>query len=203
MKIADKTYWNNRWENGETNWDIGYPSTPLKEYIDTLTDKGMAILIPGCGNAYEAEYLHRNGFTNVYVVDFAAKALADFHKRVPDFPESHLLHHDFFTLEGANSWELIFEQTFFCAIDPALRNDYARKMHELLAPAGRLVGLLFNDPNLNFEKPPFGGTEADYRAILSPYFTFTELRPADNSITPRAGREFFINLRKKQNSPDA
>lgn len=199
MNKIDSTYWNERWKAGETGWDIGHPSTPLKEFIDTLSDKRMAILIPGCGNAYEAEYLHQQGFTNVYVVDFAETAIAEFSKRVPDFPKDHLLVHDFFTLEGSNSWDLILEQTFFCAIDPSLREKYARKMHELLAPAGRLVGLLFNDPNLNFEKPPFGGKPEDYRAILSPYFTFTEFKPAENSIAPRAGRELFINLRKKQN----
>src|SRR4051812_42592186 len=96
-------YWNERWKNGETTWDMGSPSTPLKEYIDTLDpvkDKDMKILIPGCGNGYEAEYLFRKGFTRVYVVDYAKKALEEFAKRVPDFPEDHLICDDFFELGG-------------------------------------------------------------------------------------------------------
>ncbi len=88
--------WNNRYKNQQTGWDIGYPSTPLKEYIDGLTNKESRILIPGCGNAYEAEYLHQNGFKNVHVVDIAPLAIEGFKTRVPDFPIDHLILGDFF-----------------------------------------------------------------------------------------------------------
>jgi SAM-dependent methyltransferase len=162
------------------------------------TDKDLKILIPGCGNAYEAEYLFRKGFTRVSVVDYAKKALEDFSKRVPEFPKEHLICADFFELEGPRYWNLILEQTFFCAIDPSLREKYAKKMYGLLAPAGRLVGLLFNDPKLNLESPPFLGSEAEYREIFKPYFSFSKLETATNSISPRAGRELFINFRKRE-----
>ena len=61
-------YWSKRYQNNETAWDIGAPSTPLKEYIDQLENKNIKILIPGCGNAYEAQYLFENGFKNVFVI---------------------------------------------------------------------------------------------------------------------------------------
>jgi hypothetical protein len=38
-----------------TGWDLGW-YLPIKNYIDTLKDKDIAILIPGCGNTYEAAY---------------------------------------------------------------------------------------------------------------------------------------------------
>jgi hypothetical protein len=41
--------------------------SPIKNYIDTLKDKDIAILIPGCGNTYEAAYLLEQGFTNVTI----------------------------------------------------------------------------------------------------------------------------------------
>ena len=56
-KTLDDQYWSERYSQNKTGWDIGYPSTPLKEYIDQVTDLDLNILIPGCGNAYEAEYL--------------------------------------------------------------------------------------------------------------------------------------------------
>lgn len=191
-----QSYWNERWENQETGWDIGYPSTPLKEFIDTLTDKNLRILIPGCGNAYEAEYLFDQGFDKVYVVDFAAKALQDFRRRVPGFPDEQLICGDFFTLDAA-PFDLILEQTFFCAIEPTLRAQYAAKMHQLLAPGGKLAGVLFNDPALGHDKPPFGGNAEEYKATFSPYFDFLEFRAAANSIPPRAGRELFIHFQRK------
>jgi hypothetical protein len=47
-------------------------SPPIKAYIDTLKNKDIAILIPGCGNTYEAAYLLlEQGFTNVTVIDIA------------------------------------------------------------------------------------------------------------------------------------
>jgi len=55
-------YWENRYQNQQTGWDIGEISSPLKAYIDQLEDKSIKILIPGAGNAYEAEYLFLNGF---------------------------------------------------------------------------------------------------------------------------------------------
>jgi SAM-dependent methyltransferase len=204
MTEFGKDFWNERWDSGDIGWDMGSPSAPLKEYIDAIDsneNKYLKILIPGCGNAYEAEYLNEKGFRNVYIVDFAKKALAEFSKRVPGFPKDHLICGDFFELEE-NNFDLILEQTFFCAINPSLRKAYAKKMYELLAPGGRLVGLLFNDPKLNFESPPFYGDEEIYRAIFSPYFTFDKLEAAYNSIKPRAGRELFINLHRKDKTAD-
>jgi methyl halide transferase len=196
-----KDFWNERWNSNDIAWDMGSPSTPLKEYIDTIENKNRKILIPGCGNAYEAEYLHEKGFHRVYIIDFAEKALKEFSNRVPSFPKDHLLCGDFFEMTE-KGFDLIIEQTFFCAVNPALRNAYAKKMFELLAPNGRLVGLLFNDPKLNFEQPPFGGNEEMYRAIFSPYFTFDKFETAYNSIKPRAGRELFINLHRKDKTAD-
>ncbi|MCB0465166.1 MAG: SAM-dependent methyltransferase, partial [Aequorivita sp.] len=60
-----ETFWNHKYLSGETGWDIGYVSTPIKEYIDQLSDKNLKILIPGGGNSYEAEYLFESGFNNV------------------------------------------------------------------------------------------------------------------------------------------
>ena len=65
----DKKFWTDRYKSRQTQWDIGSISTPLKEYIDQLEDKNIKILIPGCGNAYEASYLFENGFNNVFLID--------------------------------------------------------------------------------------------------------------------------------------
>ena len=66
---TQEQYWSSRYAEERTGWDIGHPSTPLKEYIDQLQNKNLKILIPGAGNAYEAEYLFEQGFKNVYVLD--------------------------------------------------------------------------------------------------------------------------------------
>lgn len=185
----DKDFWGSRYKTGETGWDIGYPSTPIKEYIDQLTDKNIKILIPGCGKAYEAEYLFQQGFNNVYLIDLTEKAFEAFKTRVPDFPQEHLIVGDFFEHQG--QYDLIIEQTFFCAINPELRTKYVHKMKELLKPKSKLAGLLF-DAELNKDHPPFGGSKEEYQQLFQPHFTIKTMEKAYNSIPPRADREIFV-----------
>lgn len=148
-------------------------------------------MIPGCGEAYEAEYLWKNGFENVYVADISKKPLENFIKRVPDFPEAQLLHTNFFDLKM--QFDLIIEQTFFCALHPSERLNYARKTADLLKPGGKLVGVLFDDPLFD-DHPPYGGKKEDYLPFFEPFYTIHVFERCYNSIKPREGRELFILL---------
>lgn len=190
----NEDFWNNRYRSNETGWDIGQVSTPIKEYIDQLTDKTARILIPGAGNAYEAEYLYRNGFENIHVLDISTLAIQNLRKRIPEFPEEHLHCEDFFAHEGI--YDLIIEQTFFCAIDPALRGQYATKMKSLLDHHGKLAGLLFGE-EMNTAHPPFGGNREEYLELFRQDFEILVLDDAHNSIPPRAGSELFFILRRR------
>jgi len=187
--------WNDKYIANNTGWDIGYVSTPIKEYIDQLDDKNLKILIPGCGNGYEAEYLYKKGFKNVYVIDIAVKALENLKKRVPDFQDNHLIHGDFFLLN--DKFDLIIEQTFFCAILPKQRDAYVKKMYDLLNINGKLVGILFKFPLIQ-DGPPFGGSEEEYLKRFSKYFKIDILENCYNSISPRKGKEVFIKFLKQK-----
>lgn len=195
INILGPEYWNNRYQQNDFSWDIGEISTPLKTYFDQLTNKNAAILIPGAGNGYEAEYLFNMGFNNIYICDVAPIPLENFSRRCPTFNKENLLQIDFFELEKIG-FDLIIEQTFFCAIHPHLRKKYALKTHSLLNQNGRLVGLLFND-KLNSDKPPFGGNKEEYLNYFAPYYKLNTFETCYNSIKPRAGGELFINLIKK------
>ncbi|WP_458626167.1 methyltransferase domain-containing protein [Winogradskyella sp. PC D3.3] len=194
MNQIDKTYWEQRYASNKTGWNTGYVSTPLKTYFDQLKDKSVNILIPGAGNSYEAEYLWLHGFKNVYVLDYAQQPLHNFKERVPDFPESQLLNLDFFELD--NKFDLIFENTFFCALHPNLRSNYANQMLHLLQPNGKLVGLLFNF-KLTDAGPPFGGNISEYQSLFQPLFKIKVLEPSINSIKERQGNELFFIFEKK------
>lgn len=192
--FLNETFWDNKYKSEQTGWDIGSISTPLKKYFDQLTNKELKILIPGGGNSYEAEYLHSLGFKNVYVVDISATALTNFQKRVPSFPNQRLINIDFFELN--DSFDLIIEQTFFCAINPDLRPKYASKMSELLLTKGKLVGLFFKIP-LFKDRPPFGGTKKEYIPYFKPYFKLDIIENSYNSILERRTNELFIKFIKK------
>ncbi|MDF9796724.1 SAM-dependent methyltransferase [Catalinimonas alkaloidigena] len=192
----DEDYWSQRYRNEQTGWDIGQLSPPLKHYIDQISQKSLSILIPGSGNAYEAAYLMEKGFYNTHILDISEWPLNQFKKQSPDFPANQVLHKDFFALEG--SFDLIFEQTFFCALKPDLRPQYVEKMLNLLKGGGKLVGLLFDDP-LYDDHPPFGGSKGEYLALFRPHFDIHTFEKSYNSIKARRGRELFMILQKPKN----
>jgi SAM-dependent methyltransferase len=195
----DAAYWQARYATpGRTGWDAGRATPPLRAYFDQLSvAQQPRILIPGAGRAHEAEYLHRLGFRHVVVADLAPEPLAELATRVPDFPKENLWLADFFALDPAHdTFDLIIEQTFFCAIAPTLRPAYARQCAALLRPGGKLVGLLFDTAFPNASEPPFGGSRAEYGTYFQPYFKFIHFETAYNSLPARAGRELFICLQR-------
>lgn len=189
----DKDFWSARYENAETGWDIGYASPALMQYM-AHKDKSSRILIPGAGNAYEAEALWKEGFTDITVLDISEFPLQNLKKRMPDFPDGKLVCADFFAFQG--QFDIILEQTFFCALNPSLRSDYAAKMAELLKPGAELAGLLFDAP-MNADQPPFGGSKQAYLAILGEYLNVLEMEPTALSVKPRLGKEVFFRAVKK------
>ena len=190
----NKDYWEERYAVNNLGWDIGSVSTPLKEYIDQLEDKNLKILIPGAGNGYEAIYLHMSGFTNVYVLDLARQPLEKIKAEIPEIEDKHLINGDFFDLD-LKDFDLILEQTFFCALNPKLRANYVQKMLQLLKQGGKLAGLFFDFP-LTPNGPPFGGSADEYRALFDPFFKIKVLERANNSIIPRKGKELFFIFEK-------
>ena len=194
--MLNKNYWQNRYQHQETGWDTGHITPPLQQYLDGVQDKATKILIPGCGNGHEAHYLHKQGFSQVYVCDWAAAPLENLLAQCPSFPKEHLIQGDFFELE-LEGLDYILEQTFFCAIDPSLRSQYAQKTASLLKEGGQVVGVLFNE-NLQLGRPgpPFGGSKKEYLGYFEPHFSEVKMEPCYNSIPPRAGSELFIQLKK-------
>lgn len=190
----NRNYWELKYEDNKTGWDLGTISTPLETYFNQLSNKDLKILIPGAGNSYEAEYLQKQGFTNVDVIDIVKLPLQNFKKRVPTFLEKNLIHADFFNHH--KKYNLIVEQTFFCALHPTLRKKYVKKMTSLLEKKGKLIGLLF-DVDFTEDSPPFGGTLNEYLELFSPYFKIITLEKCHNSIKPRLGSELFFIFEKK------
>ena len=185
----NKQYWEERYLQENTGWDIGHVSTPLQTYIDQLTDKSIKILIPGAGRGYEAIYLVEKGFKNVTVLDLAEQPLKEIKDKIPEFSTENLIVGDFFDHSG--KYDLILEQTFFCALNPSKREDYTLKMKDLLKPNGKIAGVLFNFP-LTEGGPPFGSNIDLYKKIFSPYFHIKILERCYNSIKPRQGSELFF-----------
>jgi len=192
---TDRAYWDGRYESGQTGWDIGSVSFPIKEYADQISDKDIKILIPGCGNAHEAEYLLQSGFSNITVLDISETLVKTLKKKFNGNEGIKIHAQDFFEHEG--KYDLILEQTFFCALEPGLREAYAGKMSSLLSENGKLAGVLF-DMHFENEGPPFGGSRDEYEIIFLKHFEIITLESCYNSVAKRSGNEVFINLKLKK-----
>ena len=96
----------------EIGWDIGFPSPAIKEYIDQLNNKNISILLPGCGNAYEAEYLLAQGFKDITLIDIAPLLTAALKKKFKNSPgeQVKIITGDFF--EHIGTYHLILELFF-------------------------------------------------------------------------------------------
>lgn len=187
-------YWNQRYMNNAAQWDLGKISPPLKAYFDQLPNKDISILIPGAGNSYEAIYLLEQGFTNITVIDIALAVIQPLQEKYKNQTAIQFVQTDFFNWEA--QYDLIVEQTFFCALDPDLREKYVAKMATLLAENGKLIGLLFNR---EFQGgPPFGGDRNIYHQLFEKYFQIDRMDSCYNSVAPRAGTELFFIARKKK-----
>lgn len=189
MEKLDAAYWEQRYATGQTGWDIGHVSAPLRQIIDALPDKQLRILVPGAGNGYEVRYLHACGFTDVTVIDLAATPLAQLAASLPERSNIRLLQADYFDHDG--QYDVQLEQTFFCALAPRLRPAYVRHAHRLLVPGGQLRGVLF-DRTFDQPGPPFGGSADEYRELFAPCFELRTLIPCDHSEGKR--QELLINF---------
>lgn len=191
----DASFWDNRYIRNETGWDIGQACPAFDHYfLSEDIDRQSRVLIPGAGNAYEVDMLLGHGYSQVTVLDIAPSLAERLQQKYLSNDSVRVLCQDFFAHEG--TYDIILEQTFFCALPPSYREAYARKMHALLADSAYLVGVLFDR---SFEGgPPFGGSGDEYRSLFEPFFTLEIFESCKRSIAPRRGTELFVKLRKKR-----
>ncbi|MFZ9754711.1 MAG: methyltransferase domain-containing protein [Bacteroidia bacterium] len=188
-------FWNGKYQVGETAWDLNGPSPALVKAFAKWQNKEARILIPGCGSAWETDALLEMGFTHITLIDIAPDLVAQLKTKYADRADRvTVLEGDFFQLEG--QFDVVVEQTFFCALPPLLRSAYVRKMYHLLASKGEIVGLLFNR---DFEQdgPPYGGTAEEYKGLFEPYFHLLTMENSVDSHPKRLGTELFITFEKK------
>lgn len=194
-RLEEEKYWTQRYQHGNDPWDVGFPSPPLVAYVDQLLDTNIDVLLPGCGNGYEATYFLQKGFKSLTLLDISSEVMFKLKEYYDELPKSpYLINGDYFLHD--QKYDLIIEQTFFCSFDPARREEFAEKTAHLLKPGGKYAGLFFNR-NFDHEGPPFGGTREEYEKLFSPWFDIKTLEECYNSIKPRRGTELFFIFEKK------
>jgi methyl halide transferase len=192
--------WESRWRAGDTGWDRGSAAPPLLALI--LQDNlpfGRA-LVPGCGAGYDAMALARRE-RFVVGLDLAPTAAVRFEEErqragVPR-DRVEIVVGDFFEYRPEAPFDLIWDYTFLCAIDPSLRSRWAEKMDELLAPHGELITLLYPTSDAPAQGPPFLIEPEAIRTLLAPRWVATQLAKVKHSHPERRDREWLGRWRKR------
>jgi len=196
MTSLNQEYWKNRYAAGNTQWDIGRASEQLLELASEHARNHSRILIPGAGRAYEYLALRDLGYKSVSLCDWAEEAFFDLVKEFPAAKEDIIVS-DFFQLE--DTYDLILEMTFFCALHPSLRSDYVNQCYNLLGSGGCVAGLLFNR-EFDSPGPPFGGSSEEYLRLFGPKFDILRWETSELSIPQRRGKELvFVCQKAKSN----
>ena len=188
--VSAAAYWNELYLKGDTGWDKGVCSPPIKRLlVEGIVPPQGRIAVIGAGRGHEAIEAARLGH-RVTTVDFAPEAC----RAVAALAQAagvaiEVLEEDLFALpkRRPGHYDAVLEQTCFCAIDVARRPEYVEAVHALLRAGGRLFGLFYAHGKPG--GPPFDTTEEEVRRLFSPRFQIDRLRTPADSFELRAGKE--------------
>lgn len=146
-ECAADTSWEGRWQAGDTPWDLGAPSPGVAEALrqGPLAEGPRRVLVPGAGAGHDAIALARAGH-DVVALDIAPTAIAAARAAVElAGVEVRIVLGDLLAgaARSAAPFDVVFEHTCFCALDPQDRPRYVDAVADVLGPAGALVAVLW------------------------------------------------------------
>lgn len=195
--VNQEHFWTEKYlSDTKPGWDLNEPAQPLKDILPQLKLLKCRILVLGCGRGHDAAYLAQQGHI-VTGVDVSPEAIKEAKKLYADVAHLNFIEADLFHLPESfkHSFDVVFEHTCYCAIDPQKRNRLVKIWKELLDDGGHLLGIFFT--RYYPEGPPFGGSEWELRERLKKDFHSIYWTRWKKSITPRLGVEHVIFAQKK------
>ncbi|MED5453339.1 MAG: methyltransferase domain-containing protein [Verrucomicrobiota bacterium] len=193
MQNSKERNWESLYQANEIFWDHGEASPGLVDFLASTTNKipiGQA-LVPGCGMGHDARALAKSGWS-VTGLDIApssipiAQQLAVKDKLDIDFQVG-----DYLNKNPKNQFDLIFEHTLFCAINPNRRKDYVQATEHWLKPKGTYLAVNYIITDDDGE-PPFSTNSEELDERFLPSFDLIK-RWTPRSYENRQGKE-LMNL---------
>lgn len=191
--------WEDAWSEGRTRWDAGESAPVLRKLVERDVLPVGEALVPGCGSGYDVMTLARAGWSATGL-DVAPTAAERFRRVREDagVDEEHaeIVIESFFEWDPPKRYDLIWDYTFLCAIEPETRGEWADRMANLLDPDGQLVTLIFPvDPSWDPDGPPYPMSPELVTALLEPRFERIELFEVEESHPGREGKEWLARWR--------
>jgi methyl halide transferase len=188
--------WQRHYDENDMGWDLGQVAPPFVRLWEEGQLPMGKVLIPGCGRGHEVLFLAENGF-EVTGVDYSDGAVTYLRNALKERNlKGQILQQDFFSLNSSHDelYDLIIEQTFFCAISPQYRQDYVSNVSRILKPGGILVGLFYHTDKEG--GPPYNTTREDLETHFSEKFKIIKLEKETSSAEQRKNKEWLVILKK-------
>lgn len=185
-------FWDERFGKHFTPWDKGGVPIDLQDFLKRETKinaQAHACLIPGCGQAYEAQFLAAQGW-QVAAIDFSIEAVTQAKEKLGN--SAHLVEQaDFFTYQVPFAVNRIYERAFFCALPPAMRVQIVARWAELLPAQGLLFGYFFIDDDLNASRkgPPFRTSSSELESLMADDFIKLEDQASQDALAVFESKE--------------
>ena len=162
--------WEERYQDHDVQWDKGEPSPGLVDWLEEHGDEhGGKVIVPGCGFGHDVRAWAKSGF-DCQGVDIAPSAIKGAKSQTPDLITNATFRlGNFLDEEPFDTFDFVFEHTFFCAIDPSRRTDYLQAVVRHLKPNGQLLAVHYFLPK-DEEGPPFGTDRKEILTHFSPHF---------------------------------
>ena len=190
--------WEAIYKADDAGWDLGEANPALVHVLraQKLPAPPKHVLVPGCGTGHDAVAFLDAGY-EVTAMDFAETAVATVAARSQS-PLLHCLQADALAADNGvadHSIDIIFEHTFFCALQPHQREAYAQSLARMIKANGELWALSMRTTFNN--RQPYDSTPAEYIALMETQgFVFIEQEPMEAwSHQRRKGRETLVRLR--------
>jgi methyl halide transferase len=189
--------WKRHYDEDDLGWDLGQVAPPFVNLLESKAIFPGKTLVPGCGRGHEVIFLAENGF-EVTAVDFSLGAINYLKSNVQERKlKCEILHMNFFEMNAVHNgtFDMVIEQTFFCAISPEQRISYVSTVARALKQGGMLAGLFYHTGEEG--GPPFNTTREDIVKLFSDLFEIRQLTRAEDSAEQRKNKEWIVILIKK------
>ncbi len=190
--------WEDRWQTANTPWDAGASPPILAELVQEKKLPEGRAFVPGCGAGYDLVTL-ASPTRHVTGLDVAPGARDAFYRQHPEVARDvDYIVGDFFAYEPEQPFDLFWDYTFLCALDPSERQAWADKAAALLKPGGMLATLIFPiiDALADYQGPPWPMSLELVQGLVLPTFEEEETFPVERSHPGREGKEWLALWRR-------
>ena len=190
-------FWSGKYrDNPLPPWNLEEPHPEINSFLQQLKLHKCRILVPGCGYGHDAALLAEKGHI-VTAIDISDEALTRARELYGHIETLKFVKADVLNLDESfsDSFDVVFEHTFYCAISPDHRETLIKLWKRVLTETGHLLGIFFVVPKRT--GPYFGGSEWELRTQLESRFNFLYWTRLEHSPGWRLGAELLIYAQVK------